>query len=147
MSIGETVLNLWVNGSYKSTRICDPFTDVDQLNSCMNDNYIYFKVWYEITYPFPNFNSGTVEVWEWISNLIHSTTDLWEWISNFISHFTGMWLPARIKVIPWSVTVTYGVVICTVDIEAIRLAQNGCNFQDNTYDGIFMEKYLFWWLG
>ena len=24
----------------------------------------------EITYPFPNFNGTTVEVWEWISNLI-----------------------------------------------------------------------------
>ena len=29
----------------------------------------------EITYPFPNFNGSTVEVWEWIS--------------NFILHFTG----------------------------------------------------------
>ena len=26
------------------------------------------KVWDEITYPFPNFNGATVEVWEWISN-------------------------------------------------------------------------------
>ena len=24
----------------------------------------------EITYPFPKFNSYTVEVWEWISNLV-----------------------------------------------------------------------------
>ena len=28
------------------------------------------KVWDEITYPFPNFNGATVEVWEWISNYI-----------------------------------------------------------------------------
>ena len=28
------------------------------------------KVWNEITYPFPNFNGGSVEVWEWISNFI-----------------------------------------------------------------------------
>ena len=28
------------------------------------------KVWDEITYPFPNFNCSTVEVWEWISNFI-----------------------------------------------------------------------------
>ena len=28
------------------------------------------KVWDEITYPFPNFNGVTVEVWEWISNFI-----------------------------------------------------------------------------
>ena len=27
-------------------------------------------MWDEITYPFPNFNSCTVEVWEWISNFI-----------------------------------------------------------------------------
>ena len=32
-------------------------------------------MWYEITYPFPNFNGVNVEVWEWIS--------------NFIPHFTG----------------------------------------------------------
>ena len=28
------------------------------------------KVWDEITYPFPNFNGRTIEVWEWISNFI-----------------------------------------------------------------------------
>ena len=28
------------------------------------------KVWDEITYPFPNFNSSTVEVWEWMNNFI-----------------------------------------------------------------------------
>ena len=33
-------------------------------------NYTHHKVWDEITYPFPNFNSCTVEVWEWISNII-----------------------------------------------------------------------------
>ena len=38
-------------------------------------NYIHYKVWGEITYPFPNFNGATVEVWEWIS--------------NFIPHFSG----------------------------------------------------------
>ena len=31
-------------------------------------NYIHYKVWDEITYPFPNFNGAAVEVWEWISN-------------------------------------------------------------------------------
>ena len=25
-------------------------------------------MWHEITYPFPNFNGSTIEVWEWISN-------------------------------------------------------------------------------
>ena len=28
------------------------------------------RVWDEITYPFPNFNGCTVEVWKWISNFI-----------------------------------------------------------------------------
>ena len=32
------------------------------------------KVWDEITYAFPNFNSTIVEVWEWI-------------VSNFIPYF------------------------------------------------------------
>ena len=38
-------------------------------------NYIHYKVCDEISYPFPNFNGITVEVWEWIS--------------IFILHFTG----------------------------------------------------------
>ena len=41
-------------------------------------NYIHYKMWEEITYPFPDFNGATVEVWEWIN--------------NFIPHFPGMWL-------------------------------------------------------
>ena len=36
--------------------------------------WIRYKVWGEITDPFPNFSSGPVEVWKWIS--------------NFIAHFT-----------------------------------------------------------
>ena len=27
-------------------------------------DYIQQKLWYEITYPFPNFNGGTIEAWE-----------------------------------------------------------------------------------
>ena len=35
------------------------------------------KVWDEIIYPFPNFNGGTVDVWEWKSNFIpHFITDV-----------------------------------------------------------------------
>ena len=35
------------------------------------------KVWDEITYPFPNFNGATAEVWEWMSNSIpHFMTDV-----------------------------------------------------------------------
>ena len=33
-------------------------------------NHMLSKVWDEITYPYPNFNGRTVEVWEWISNFI-----------------------------------------------------------------------------
>ena len=45
------------------------------LISAWISNYIYYKLWGEITYPFLNFNGCTVEVYEWIS--------------NFIPHFTG----------------------------------------------------------
>ena len=38
-------------------------------------NFIHHKIWDEITYPFPNFNGCTVEVWEWMN--------------NFTLHFTG----------------------------------------------------------
>ena len=33
-------------------------------------NHMHGKMWDKITYPFPKFNDGTVEVWEWISNFI-----------------------------------------------------------------------------
>ena len=38
-------------------------------------NYIHYKGWDEITYPFPNFNGTTVEVWEWITNFIPHFTE------------------------------------------------------------------------
>ena len=38
-------------------------------------NYIHYKVWYEITYPFPNLNDAAVEVWGWISNFVYWTYD------------------------------------------------------------------------
>ena len=33
-------------------------------------NHMPSKVYEEITYPFPNFNSVTIEVWQWIDNFI-----------------------------------------------------------------------------
>ena len=33
-------------------------------------NFIHYNVWDEITYPFSNFNSCTIEVWECISDFI-----------------------------------------------------------------------------
>ena len=47
---GLTVISAWISG------------------------HIHNKVWDEITYPSPNVNSCTIEVWEWKTNLIlHST--------------------------------------------------------------------------
>ena len=40
------------------------------LISAWISNHKSSKVWHEIPYPFPNFNSCTVEVWEWISNFV-----------------------------------------------------------------------------
>ena len=53
------------------------------------DDYIHYKVWDEITYPFPNFNGCAVEVWERIS--------------NFIPHFTDRMItyPAPDDLLPW----------------------------------------------
>ena len=39
------------------------------------NDYTHYKVWDEIFYPFSNFNSCTVEVWEWISNFIPHITE------------------------------------------------------------------------
>ena len=48
---------------------------------------IQYNVWGGITYPFPNFNGYTVEVWEWMN--------------KFIPHFTLLvWLFDGIKVKP-----------------------------------------------
>ena len=47
-------------------------------------NYIHYKVWDEITYPFLNFNGCTVEVKEWISNLSHTLQDMWLLIHAWI---------------------------------------------------------------
>ena len=33
-------------------------------------NHLLSNMWDKITYPFPNFNGCTVEIWEWISNFI-----------------------------------------------------------------------------
>ena len=40
------------------------------LISAWISNYIHYKVWDGITYPFSNFNDATVEVLEWINNFI-----------------------------------------------------------------------------
>ena len=45
-----------------------PFTNMTAWIS----NHIHYKMWDEMTYPFPKFNGATVEVWEWISNFTHT---------------------------------------------------------------------------
>ena len=51
-------------------------------------NHIHYKMWDEITDPFPNFNGTTIEVWEWISNVIPHfimnviTDHCWDWSSS-----------------------------------------------------------------
>ena len=61
-------------------------------------NYIHKEVWGEITYPFPNVNGVTVEVWEWISNFSPHfsghviTYPCWGvciLVANTIGHVTG----------------------------------------------------------
>ena len=50
-----------------------------------SSNYISYKVWGEVTYPSPNFNGCTVEVWVWISNFIfHTLLGMWLLIHNVI---------------------------------------------------------------
>ena len=39
-------------------------------NPSIISNHMPNNVWDEITYPLPNFNGATVEVWKWISNFI-----------------------------------------------------------------------------
>ena len=56
-------------------------------------NHMPNKVWDEITYPFPNFNGCSVEVWEWIINFIPHL------IMGVITY------PCSIKLIGWSILV------------------------------------------
>ena len=47
-----------------------PITNMINFDPRMDKWLHPYAVWDEITYPFPNFNGFTVEVWEWISNFI-----------------------------------------------------------------------------
>ena len=39
-------------------------------------DYIHYKLWDDITYPFRYFNGATVEVYEYISNFIHALLNM-----------------------------------------------------------------------
>ena len=54
--------------------IIGPFISSPVISTVIS-NYIHYKVWAEITYPFPNFNGCIVEVLKWVS--------------KFNPHFTG----------------------------------------------------------
>ena len=58
--------------SHKSDVPCELFS----FNPARMNNYIHHKMWDEITYPFPEFNGHTVEVWKETS----STTLLGMWL-------------------------------------------------------------------
>ena len=50
-----------------------PFTNMAQFFiPAWVSNHMPNKLWDEITYPFPNFNSATIKDWEWISNTSHT---------------------------------------------------------------------------
>ena len=53
------------NGCYERTR----FHGLTLIPAWIS-NCIHYKVWDQMTYPFPNFNGATVEVWEWKSYFI-----------------------------------------------------------------------------
>ena len=73
-------------------------------------NHMPGKVWDEITYPFPNFNGATVEVWEWISSFIpHYVMDAitypcWDWGIDHgregVTATTPEWFVARRRDVP-----------------------------------------------
>ena len=52
----------------------DPFYYGLTLISARISSNMHYKMRDEITYPFPNFNDCTVEVWEWISNFVSHLT-------------------------------------------------------------------------
>ena len=68
-------LSIFDGTYYKFIVLSGPFFHGSTLMTAWSDKYTHYKMWDEITYPFLNCNSCTVEVPEWIS--------------NFTLHFTG----------------------------------------------------------
>ena len=82
-------------------------------NPSMGKYYMPGKVRDEITYPFPNFNGGTVEIKEWnfIPQIIMSviTYPCWDWSSTMLEKgvpgiigSNDRWAPKRRKTITWT---------------------------------------------
>ena len=77
--LGLNELNYWGQVTYICIRKQGHRSSVVQIMAChlgllpfltWISNYIHYKVWDQITYPFINFNSANIEVKEWISNFI-----------------------------------------------------------------------------
>ena len=68
------------------------------------------NVWDEITYPFLNFNGYTIEVWEWISNLI----PLYQ-VYNYLSM---LWLELNHNKM-WALCIILGM-YCMTEINSLR---------------------------
>ena len=49
--------------------ICSWYQLVCELYRWIGKNS-HYKVWDELSYPFPNFDGATVEIWDWINNFI-----------------------------------------------------------------------------
>ena len=52
------------------------FLDLNLLIPAWKSNYNNYKVWDEITCPFPNFNGTTVEIWPGLVILTHISLDM-----------------------------------------------------------------------
>ena len=64
------------------------------------------KVWHEIMYQLPNFNGATVEVWQWISNIIPHFIGIWllvsvNWMPNNIWYYVGF------RSVEWWINLVY----------------------------------------
>ena len=89
-------LLIWCLGPH----VCEPFYKHGlTLIPAWISNLTHYKVWYEITYPIPNFNGATVEVWEWISNFTQHFTGhviaypFWDWSSTMlVKGVTDVWM-------------------------------------------------------
>ena len=59
----------WQAISKVSEIVMHPGVPLTLIAACIN-NHMHRKVCIEITYPFPNFNAYSADVWEWISNFM-----------------------------------------------------------------------------
>ena len=89
------------------------------------------KVWDEIIYTFPNFNSCTVDVWKWISNFIpHFMMDVITYLVMFcqkvvlvsVNEEVNEWLSG----VAHSATVQQTCVWCNMTASLVQVLQESC---------------------